>query len=128
MGPKRNPPHPRSSHSSTSHLPLKESILLESLHDSGFCGSVLTRFSSYISNHTFSVLIEDGAPQFSPSLFLQGSVIRLLLYSLHILSLDNLIKYHGFQYHLCANDIQLYFSTPELSLSSSPTSILRLLD
>ena len=90
-------------------------ILITRLNVSfGLSGIVLKWFTSYISDRYQKVIINENMSR--PRLFKtgihKGSVLGPVLFSLYSQSVTEIIKNHGFNYHVYADDTQLYKSTP----------------
>src|SRR4029077_13009956 len=88
-------------------------ILLERLSSFyGISGSALDLLSSYLSNRTQSVSINScsTSPSPVPTGVPQGSVLGPLLFTLYTSPISQLLKNSSVNYHLYADDTQLYIS------------------
>ena len=92
---------------------LDHQILLKRLFSSfGICDTALNWFKSYLENRHQKVKINSFYSDELPISFgvPQGSVLGPLLFTLYVYPLSNVIKKSGFDYHLYADDTQLYSS------------------
>jgi hypothetical protein len=86
-------------------------ILLTKLKQKfGMSGSVLDWFKSYLDGRSFTVTIDKSR---SKRCYLrigvpQGSILGPILFILYTKELENIVKKHGFNIHLYADDTQLY--------------------
>ena len=88
-------------------------FLLERLSNRfGFKGQVLKWFESYLQDRKQFVMI-DGVKSVVKDLHFgvpQGSVLGPILCSLYISPLGDIVRHHGLEFHLYADDTQLYFA------------------
>ena len=86
-------------------------ILLKTLKEKYLItGTVLKWFESYLKDRKFFVKINDSVSngRMLISGVPQRSVLGPILFSLYIQGLHEIITSHGLQYHIYADDIQLY--------------------
>ena len=92
---------------------IDHSILLDRLkYDFGFDGIVLNWFTSYLTNRTQSVSVKNSLSSKKLLSFgvPQGSVLGPILYSLYTTPLGSIINSFNLQYHMYADDTQIYMS------------------
>ena len=104
---------------------IDHTILGDRLGSLGFGGSVLNWFHSYLTNRTQSVSINDitsdpvtlefGVPQ--------GSVLGPILYTIYTTSLGKLIREHDIDFHMYADDTQIYMSMDTLQPSHEKSKL-----
>ena len=99
---------------------IDQDILLARLeHSFGFHGTVLDWFTSYLSNRTQFVCIDNVMSASSPLTFgvPQGSVLGPVLFSLYTQPLSDVIQSHQCSFHKFADDT-------EISMHAKPESFL----
>ena len=92
---------------------IDHSILISRLKDTfGFNDLVLKWFISYLTGRTQSVMINNIESESHPLLYgiPQGSILGPIIYTLYTTPLGQIIKNHDLQYHMYADDTQLYMS------------------
>ena len=89
----------------------------------GISGSALQWFRSYLTDRKQKVVVNDV---FSKATSLtcgvpQGSVLGPILFTIYMLPLGEMIRSHGGQFHMHADDCQLYITcdSPDLNYSIS---------
>ncbi len=92
---------------------LDHKLLLERLHTRcGVEGVSLKWFESYLTNRSQSILI-NGTESEKQNLAYgvpQGSVLGPLLFTIYTAPLGDLLRQHGLDYHIYADDTKLYLS------------------
>ena len=101
-------------------------ILLDRLqHMYGISGTALSWFSSYLTNRTQSVIINDHISQVSSLSYgvPQGSVLGPILFILYTKPLSDLIQCHSIKSQAFADDTQLHVSVPPSNIQSAISSL-----
>ncbi len=105
---------------------LDHQILLERLFTSfGICDTVLNWFKSYLENRKQKVKINSHySDELSISFGVpQGSVLGPLLFTMYVYPISDVIKNKDFDFHLYADDTQLYSSFKASNVNASLTAM-----
>ena len=106
-------------------------ILLERLSSTfGFSGTALSLITSYLTDRSQHVTIENHCSKSSPLTtgVPQGSVLGPLLFTLYTTPIGNILSNSSVSFHLYADDTQLYISFSAADSSTSLSSISSTLD
>ena len=101
-------------------------ILIKRLHSTfGFSGTVLDWFKSYLCDRTQCVVNGDFKSETLPLLYgvPQGSVLGPILYTLYTTPIASIIKKYNLNYHMYADDTQLYLAIEPANISDLVFSI-----
>ena len=93
-------------------------ILLEKLEKNFYVkGMALKWFKSFLSNRQFKVNVEGNfSKHYSANYGVpQGSVLGPILFSLYSQEVSKIIESYGFNVHMFADDIQIYFQCDDLN-------------
>ena len=87
-------------------------FLLERLKQCGISGTAQSCFKSYLEDRSQKVHLHGSSSASSLLRFgvPQGSVVSPILFTIYTIPLGEICRRHGVQYHLYADDTQLYVS------------------
>ena len=99
---------------------VSHAILLQSLEAAGVQGTALKWMESYIQDRYQVVVVkgEKSSPEKLDTGVAQGSVLGPLLFCVYTRSLGSLLRSHGVNYHLYADDTQIYVTCDETDISN----------
>ena len=91
----------------------------------GISGTALSWFSSYLTNRTQSVIVDDHVSQVSSLSYdvPQGSVLGPILFILYTKTLSDLVQCHSIESQSFADDTQLQVSVPPSNIQSAGSSL-----
>ena len=104
-------------------------ILLDRLHNMfGVDGQALNWFRSYVSDRAQSVCIEGtkSTPHKLSQGVPQGSVLGPILFTCYTAPLGNIFRLHNLQYHMYADDSQVYVTFRPGDTSSKGDAISKI--
>ena len=98
-------------------------LLIEDLKNAGVSDKALKLLKSYVTERFQKVSMNDTVSNSKKLLYgvPQGSVLGPILFSLYASKLSEIMEAHGLNYHLYADDTQIYM--PVINISSSKTII-----
>ena len=102
-------------------------MFLNDLFEMGLSGVVLKLLKCYLSLRSQSVIIEGSASEFSNTKYgvPQGSILGPILFIVYVNSLSHIMLSHGVNFHVYADDTQIYI--PGNSLAATKNSLTSLM-
>ena len=96
----------------------------------GITGQALAWFKSYLSGRTLRIMIDKSFSELKDILWSvpQGSVLGPLLFLIYLLPLGKLIRKHGLELHIYADDTQLYLAIKPITQQAVDIGVPRLED
>ena len=94
----------------------------------GITGQALAWFKSYLSGRTLRIKIDKSFSELQDILWSvpQGSVLGPLLFLIYLLPLGKLIRKHGLELHIYADDTQFYLSIKPITQQAVDIGVARL--
>ena len=101
-------------------------LLLEDLREAGVSSEALELLKSYITERFQKVSMNDTISSSQKLLYgvPQGSVLGPILFSLYASKLAEIMDAHGLNYHLYADDTQIYMPVTDISTSKSAINLI----
>ena len=94
----------------------------------GITGQALAWFKSYLSGRTLRIKIDKSFSELQDILWSvpQGSVLGPFLFLIYLLPLGKLIRKHGLELHIYADDTQLYLAIKPITQQAVDIGVARL--